>query len=48
MSQQVLADLAGVTQGYLSQIEAGKRSLERRSTQVSIANALNISVARRG
>ncbi len=45
MSQQVLADLAGVTQGYVSQIEARKRPLERRSTQVAIAKALNISVA---
>jgi len=45
MSQQLLADLAGVSQGYISQIEAGKRPLERRSTQVAIANALNISVA---
>lgn len=45
MSQQVLADLAGVTQGYISAIEAGKRPLDRRSTQVAIANALNISVA---
>jgi transcriptional regulator with XRE-family HTH domain len=31
--------------GYVSQIEAGKRPLERRSTQVAIAKALNISVA---
>jgi transcriptional regulator with XRE-family HTH domain len=45
MSQQVLADLAGVTQGYVSQIEAGKRPLERRSTQVAVARALNVSVA---
>lgn len=45
MSQQVLADLAGVTQGYISHLEAGKRPLERRSTQVAIAKALNISVA---
>lgn len=45
MSQQLLADLAGVSQGYISQIEAGKRPLERRSTQVAIANALNLSVA---
>lgn len=45
MSQQVLADLAGVTQSYVSQIEAGRRPLERRSTQVAIATALDISVA---
>ncbi len=45
MSQQVLAELAGVSQGYVSQIETGRRPLERRSTQVAIAGALNISVA---
>jgi len=45
MSQKALADLAGISQGYLSQIESGKRPLDRKSTQVAIASALNISVS---
>lgn len=45
MSQQMLADLAGVSQGYISALESGRRPLDRKSTQVAIANALNISVA---
>ena len=45
MSQKLLADLAGVTQSYISVIESGNRPLDRRSTQIAIANALNISVA---
>lgn len=44
MSQATLAGLAGISQGYLSQIETGRRPLDRRSTQVAIASALNISV----
>jgi len=41
----VLADLAGLSQGYISEIESGKKPLDRKSTQVAIASALNISVA---
>jgi transcriptional regulator with XRE-family HTH domain len=45
LSQRALADLAGLSQAYISQLEAGQRPLDRKSTQVSIASALNISVA---
>lgn len=45
MSQRTLAGLAGLTQGYVSQLESGVRPLDRRSTQAAIAGALNISVA---
>jgi transcriptional regulator with XRE-family HTH domain len=44
MTQQALADLAGLSQAYISQIESGKKPLDRKSTQVAIASALNISV----
>ncbi|MEU1995112.1 helix-turn-helix domain-containing protein [Nocardia gamkensis] len=45
ISQKVLADRAGLTQGYISQIESGQRALDRRATQVAIARALNVTVA---
>ncbi len=45
MSQKALADLAGVSQVYISQIETGARPLDRKSTQVAIAQALNVTVA---
>jgi transcriptional regulator with XRE-family HTH domain len=45
MSQKVLADLSGVSQAYISQIETGARPVDRKSTQLAIATALNISVA---
>jgi transcriptional regulator with XRE-family HTH domain len=45
MTQVVLAGLAGITQPYLSQLEAGVRGVERRSTLVAIAKALQVSVA---
>ncbi|GGN59586.1 hypothetical protein GCM10010112_14780 [Actinoplanes lobatus] len=45
LSQSALAGLAGVTQAYLSQIENGLRAVERRSTQVALAQALDVSVA---
>jgi transcriptional regulator with XRE-family HTH domain len=45
MTQTVLAGLAGVSQPYISQVEAGKKSVERRSTLVAIAGALQVSVA---
>ena len=44
-SQGGPADLAGLSQSYLSQLEAGQRPLDRESTQVAVASALNISVA---
>lgn len=45
LSQAILAGLAGLSQGYISQIEAGIRGVERRSTLVAIAAALDVSVA---
>jgi transcriptional regulator with XRE-family HTH domain len=45
MTQKALAELAGLSQSYLSQIETGERALDRRHTQVAIAGALNITVA---
>jgi transcriptional regulator with XRE-family HTH domain len=45
MSQKTLADLAGLSQSYVSQLESGDRPLDRKSTQLAIAQALNISVA---
>ncbi len=44
-SQRVLADLAGMSQPYLSQIETGTRPVERRATLVALANALDVSIA---
>jgi len=45
MSQKMLADLAGLSQAYISQIETGERALDRRATQVAVARALNITVS---
>lgn len=45
LSQAVLAGLAGLSQGYLSQIETGVKSVEMRSTLVDLARALDVSVA---
>jgi len=45
ISQRTLAGLAGVSQGYVSQVEAGLKEIERRSTLVRFADALQISVA---
>jgi transcriptional regulator with XRE-family HTH domain len=45
LSQTTLAGLAAVSQGYVSQIEAGLRVVERRSTLVALAAALDVSVA---
>ncbi|OLB77072.1 MAG: transcriptional regulator [Actinobacteria bacterium 13_2_20CM_2_71_6] len=45
MTQLVLADLAGVSQSYISQLESGRKAIERRSTLVAIAGALQVSVA---
>jgi transcriptional regulator with XRE-family HTH domain len=45
MTQAVLAGLAGVSQSYISQVEAGHLGVERRATLVAIAAALKITVA---
>jgi transcriptional regulator with XRE-family HTH domain len=44
MSQVALAGLAGVSQSYISQVEAGHKSIERRATLVAIAAALQVTV----
>ncbi|GLW35043.1 transcriptional regulator [Actinoplanes regularis] len=41
----MLADLAGMSQPYLSQIETGTRPVERRATLVALAGALDVSIA---
>ena len=45
MNQAVLAGLAGVSQPYISQVESGRKTIERRSTLVAIAGALQVTVA---
>jgi transcriptional regulator with XRE-family HTH domain len=45
MTQSALAGLAGVSQPYISKVEAGHKGVERRSTLVAIARALQVSVA---
>ncbi len=45
MTQAVLAGLAGLSQPYISQVESGRKGIERRSTLVAIARALQVSVA---
>lgn len=45
MTQTVLAGLAGVSQSYISHVESGSKAIERRSTLVAIAAALQVSVA---
>jgi len=45
LTQAVLAGLAGVSQPFVSQVEAGQKGIERRSTLVAIAGALQVSVA---
>jgi transcriptional regulator with XRE-family HTH domain len=45
LSQRVLADLAGLTQGYIAQIETGIAPLDKRSTQLALARALQVSLA---
>jgi transcriptional regulator with XRE-family HTH domain len=44
MTQRVLAELAGFSQGYIAQIELGIARPDRRATLRSIANALQVSV----
>jgi transcriptional regulator with XRE-family HTH domain len=41
-SQRVLV---GMSQPYLSQIESGRRPVDRRATLIALANALQVSVA---
>lgn len=45
MTQAVLAGLSGVSQSYISQVEAGRKMIDRRSTLVQIAKALRVTVA---
>lgn len=45
MSQAVLAGLAGVSQSYISHLEAGRKAIDKRSTLVQIAAALRVTVA---
>jgi transcriptional regulator with XRE-family HTH domain len=45
LTQTVLAGLAGVSQPFISYVEAGRRSIERRSTLVAVAHALQVTVA---
>lgn len=45
LSQRVLAGLAGMSQGYVSQIEAGIKEIDKRSTLIRLAGALQVSVA---
>src|SRR4051794_11091848 len=45
LSQRALADLAGLSQGYVSQVESGTKPIDRRSTLVRLADALQVSVA---
>jgi transcriptional regulator with XRE-family HTH domain len=44
MTQTVLAGLAGVSQSYISQLEAGVKTIERRATLVALATALQVTV----
>jgi len=45
MTQATLAGLAGVSQGFVSQVETGVLSIDRRSTLIRVAGALQVSVA---
>ncbi len=45
LSQKAFAELAGMTQGYISQIESGLKEVDKRSTLVRLADALQVSVA---
>jgi transcriptional regulator with XRE-family HTH domain len=42
---RVVAELAGITESYLSLIERGKRPLDRRSLLESLAAALEVAPA---
>lgn len=43
LTQQVVADLAGISTSYLSMIENGQRPIDRRSTLEALAAALRVS-----
>ncbi|MEV6524693.1 helix-turn-helix transcriptional regulator [Longispora sp. NPDC051575] len=45
MTQEVLAGLTGCSQSYISKVEQGVKTVDRRATLVAIANALDITVA---
>jgi len=45
VTQTVLAGLAGVSQSYISHVEAGNKNVERRATLVALARALQVAVA---
>ncbi|MEV6694992.1 helix-turn-helix domain-containing protein [Micromonospora sp. NPDC051196] len=45
MTQAMLAGFAGLSQSYVSQVESGRKTVERRSTLVAIAAALQVTVA---
>jgi transcriptional regulator with XRE-family HTH domain len=45
ISQHTLGGLAGVSQGYISQVESGLKEIDKRSTLIRIAEALQVSVA---
>src|SRR3954469_16872561 len=45
LSQTALAGLAGISQGYLSQIETGTREVDSRATLSRLADALQVSAA---
>lgn len=45
LSQVTLAGLAGISQGYLSQLETGVRPVDSRSILISLARALDVAVA---
>jgi transcriptional regulator with XRE-family HTH domain len=42
MSQAVLADIAGVSQAFISQVESGLKTIERRATLLKLAEALQV------
>lgn len=44
LSLDVVAGLAGISKGYLSMLETGKRRLERRGLLDALAGALGCSV----
>lgn len=45
LSQRTLADLAGVSQAFISKVETGVMAIDRRSTLVAVASALQVSVS---
>jgi transcriptional regulator with XRE-family HTH domain len=45
LSQRTLADLVGVSQGYVSQVESGLKEIDKRSTLVRFAEALQVAAA---